>query len=121
MKRIVIFLIVMGCLVLLTPMSAQAKKLNKRDGVNMFEGHKETYYNLPMDKVLERADRNFGRHHKKWIRDDGCKMYGPFIIVAGAVDRYGEIVMTSLGEAIILDTGTFALKNPDQIDVAVDW
>ena len=117
MKRILILTVLMT-VIMTVPAEA---KLNKRDGVCYFEGHKETYYNLPMDRVLERADRNFGRHHRKWIRDDGCKMYGPFIIAAGAVERYGEIVNTSLGEAIILDSGAFALNNPEQLDIAVTW
>lgn len=121
MKRLGVRLGVMTIVItflLQVPVSA---KLTKSGGVNYYEGHKETWYNLSMDRVLERADRNFGKHHKRWIRDDGAKMYGPYIIAAGAVDRYGEIIGTSLGEAIILDTGAFALDNPTQIDVAVNW
>lgn len=103
------------------PTIAQAKKLNKRDGVNYYNGIKETYYNLPMDRVLERADRNFGSHHKRWVNEDGCKMYGPYIICAGPVEMYGEIVETSLGEGIILDTGAFCLENKNALDLAVTW
>lgn len=103
--------------------SVQAKKLNKRDGVNYYKGTKETYYNLNMKRIYERADRNFGSHHKKWIREDGVKCYGPYVIVAAPLDvyPYGSIIETSLGEGIVLDTGAFAETNKDQIDIAVDW
>lgn len=120
MTRKISYLIVMVCLVLLIPTTAHAK-LNKRDGVNYYKGTKETYYNLPMDRVLERADRNFGSHHKRWVNADGCKMYGPYIICAGPVEMYGEIVETSLGEGIILDTGAFCLENKHALDLATTW
>ena len=108
-------------LTLATPV--QAKKLKSYDGVNYFEGHKETYYNLSMNRIYSKADKNFGSHHKKWIRDDGVKMYGPYIVVAACFDihPYGSNVETSLGTGIVLDTGAFAISNPEQIDVAVSW
>ena len=123
MKKKWNFLILTACLVslmLATPIQA---KLNKRDGVNYYKGTKETYYNLNMKRIYERADRNFGSHHKKWIRDDGVKCYGPYVIVAAPLDvhPYGSIIETSLGEGIVLDTGAFAETNKDQIDIAVDW
>ena len=34
---------------------------------------------------------------------------------------YGEIVETSLGEAIILDTGAFCIENKKALDLAVTW
>lgn len=107
-------------LMLVTPIQA---KLNRRDGVNYYKGTKETYYNLNMKRIYERADRNFGSHHKKWIREDGVKCYGPYVIVAAPLDihPYGSIIETSLGEGIVLDTGAFAETNKDQIDIAVDW
>ena len=110
-----------GLLILIMAVPVQAGTLTKRGGVNYYKGVKETWYNLPMDRVLERADRNFGSHHKRWVREDGCKMYGPFIIAAGPVEKYGEIVETSLGEAIILDTGAFSLENKNALDIATAW
>ena len=123
MKKKWNFLILTACLVsliLTTPIQA---KLNRRDGVNYYKGTKETYYNLNMKRIYERADRNFGSHHKKWSRDDGVKCYGPYVIVAAPLDvhPYGSIIETSLGEGIVLDTGAFAETNKDQIDIAVDW
>lgn len=113
----------MVCLVLLIPTTAQAK-LNKRDGVNYYKGTKETYYNLPMERIYAKADANFGSHHKKWVRDDGVRMYGPYVVLAVPFDvyPYGTTdIPTSLGLGIALDTGAFAEVNKDQIDVAVTW
>ena len=114
----------MVCLVLLIPMTAQAK-LNKRNGVNYYKGTKETYYNLPMDRIFERADRNFGKHHKKWVREDGVKMYGPYVVLAVNYRKYPygtTDIPTSLGLGIALDTGAFATEdNLDQVDIAVNW
>ena len=33
----------------------------------------------------------------------------------------GSLVETSLGTAIVVDTGGFADSNPNQIDIAVNW
>lgn len=102
----------------------QAKQLNKRDGVNYYNGTKETYYNLNMSRIYAKADANFGRHHKKWVRDDGVKMYGPYVVLAVPFDvyPYGTTdIPTSLGPGIALDTGAFAQTNKNQIDIAVDW
>lgn len=112
----------MASWILATPI--QAKTLNKRDGVNYYKGTKETYYNLDMTRIYEKADRNFGRHHKKWTRSDGVKMYGPYIVLAVPFDvyPYGTTdIETSLGLGIALDTGAFAEENKNQVDVAVDW
>lgn len=97
--------------------------LNKRDGVNYNEnGNKETYYNLPMSRVVQNAKDN-GLEGDYWVRDDGVKMFGDYVIVAANQDNYayGTTVETSLGTAIVLDTGSFAEANPEQFDVAVDW
>ena len=121
--KVISCLIVMVCLVLLIPMTAQAK-LNKRDGVNYFGQQKETYYNLSMKRIYERADADFGSHHKKWTREDGCKMCGPYIICAAdwRIHPYGSNVESSLGTCIVLDTGGFASGEPTyQIDIAVNW
>ena len=111
-------------LILAAPVQAKANKLNKRDGVFYFKGQKETFYNLDMSRIYAKADKNFGTWHKKWIRDDGVKMYGPYVVLAVPFDvyPYGTTdIETSLGLGIALDTGTFAETNKNQIDVAVDW
>ena len=85
-----------------------------------FNGHMETWYNLPMERVTAKAYEN-GIQGERWDRADGCKMIGKFIICAGAEDRYGEVVETSRGLGMILDTGEFSKKDPTAIDMAVTW
>ena len=85
-----------------------------------YNNHDETWYNLPMNNIVEKAQIN-GINDEYWERKDGCKMYGKYILCAGAIDRYGEIVETSRGLGIILDTGDFAKEDPEAIDLAVTW
>lgn len=82
--------------------------------------HFETYYNLSMNKVVQRA-QDRGIPGEYWEADNGCKMLGEFIICAGATKRYGEIIETSLGPGIIIDTGDFAKTEPTTIDIATTW
>jgi hypothetical protein len=95
--------------------------LTAAKGVNNFMGHKETWYNLNMDKVIQRTDEALGATDLYHIREDGIKMYGPWVICAGhkSVPRY-TLVETSKGTGIILDYHTV---NEDKtlIDIATDW
>ena len=96
--------------------------LTQQKGVNMFNGHRETYYNLPMGKVCSIAtDRGIEGNY--WEREDGAKMFGQYVIVATnwSLHPYGSIVETSLGEGIVLDTGTFINTYPEDYDLAVTW
>lgn len=110
---------------LMINMLLAATILTARRGVNYFEGQKETYYNLNMDRIYAKADSNFGSHHKKWVREDGVKMYGPYVVLAVNFRKYPygtTDIPTSLGLGIALDTGAFATEdNLDQVDVAVTW
>ena len=96
--------------------------LTKSGGVNYYGEQKETYYNLNMNGVVNNA-QNAGIEGEYWVRDDGTKMYGDYIIVAAnqEVYPYGSTVETSLGTGIVLDTGGFAAGNPTQVDIATDW
>jgi septal ring factor EnvC (AmiA/AmiB activator) len=96
--------------------------LTPSGGVHNGPSGLETYYNLPMDGVIEQA-RNFGIEGEYWVRDDGVKMYGDYVILACNRDVHpmGTLVETSLGTGISLDTGGFAESNPTQCDVAVSW
>lgn len=88
--------------------------LTPSSGVNMFNGRKETYYNLDMSGVVANA-KNMGIEGDYWVRDDGVKMYGNYVIVAAQMDK-GTIIETSLGTGIVLDycpAGT--------IDIATTW
>ena len=96
--------------------------LTASKGVNYYGNQKETYYNLPMDGVISIA-KSQGIEGEYWVREDGCKMYGNYIIVAANLDTHhrGSLVETSLGTGIVLDTGGFAASNPNQVDIATDW
>lgn len=96
--------------------------LTASKGVNYYGNQKETYYNLNMDGVISIAQSQ-GIEGEYWIREDGCKMYGDYIIVAANLDTHprGSLVETSLGTGIVLDTGSFAESNPHHIDIATDW
>lgn len=88
--------------------------LTPSSGVNWFNGRKETYYNLNMSGVVANA-KNMGIEGDYWVRGDGVKMYGNYVIVAAQMDK-GTIIDTSLGAGIVLDwcpAGT--------IDIAVSW
>lgn len=104
-----------------TPVPAEGV-LTKSKGTVQFDGHKETYYNLPMDKVVSNAHKK-GIEGEYWVREDGAKMLGDYIMVAAdqKIHPYGSLVETSLGWGITVDTGTFILTNPQQIDIAVNW
>jgi hypothetical protein len=96
--------------------------LTARGGINYYFDQYETYYNLPMDGVIAIASAH-GIGGEYWVRSDGAKMLGEYIMLATNNDVYpiGTLVPTSLGMGISLDTGTFAARNPYQIDIAVDW
>lgn len=93
--------------------------LTAKAGRIAYGDHIETWYNLDMSKVIERSDKMIGLSDLYWIRDDGVKMYGPWVIVAAhqSKTRYSR-VQTSLGEGIILDTHT---TSPDVYDIATTW
>lgn len=101
---------------------ASTDGLTASGGVNYYGEQKETYYNLNMSRVVDNA-KNAGVEGEYWVRDDGVKMYGDKVIVAANQDLYpyGTTVDTSLGEGIVLDTGTFANSNPTQVDIATEW
>ena len=85
-----------------------------------YDGHQETWYNLPMSNVIERSDEAMGLSDMYWIRDDGVKMYAQWVICAAHPSkiRYSRI-QTSLGEGIILDT--HECSDTELIDIATTW
>lgn len=79
----------------------------------------ETYYDLPMRGVM-----GFCGQSSYTVRDDGAKVDPDgYVLVAAALDRYPRcsVVETSLGLGKVYDTGTFAVSNPEQFDLATDW
>ena len=96
--------------------------LTRSAGVVYGPSGKETYYNLNMSGVVSIL-QGMGVSGDYWVRDDGVKMYGDYVIAACAFDirPRGSLVETSLGTAICADTGGFAVNNPTQVDIAVNW
>jgi hypothetical protein len=64
-----------------------------------------------------------GNTDEYWIREDGCKMLGDYIMCAANLDvrPRGSLVESSLGTCIVCDTGGFAYSDPYQLDIAVNW
>lgn len=96
--------------------------LNAYLGAIIGPNGRETYYNLNMDGVLA-IMRRMGNTDKYWIRDDGVKMLGDYVMVAANLTLHprGSLVECSLGIGIVCDTGGFAKSNPTQLDIAVNW
>lgn len=94
--------------------SSSSGGLTQSSGVYYYGGRKETYYNLDMGNVILNAQA-LGIQGDYWIRNDGVKMYGDYVIVASQAKK-GTIIETSLGTGIVLDycpAGT--------IDIATNW
>ena len=67
--------------------------------------------------------RSIGNNDPYWIREDGVKMLGNYVMIAANLNirPRGSLVETSLGTGIVCDTGGFAEKDQTQIDIAVNW
>ena len=67
--------------------------------------------------------RGIGNNDQYWVRSDGVKMLGDYVMVAANLNirPRGSLVETSLGTGIVCDTGGFAAVNPTQLDIAVNW
>ena len=105
--------------------SWDGSKLTASKGVNYGPNGRETYYNLDMSGVVS-IMRGMGfseADYPYWVRDDGCKMLGDYIMVAANLNTFprGSLVECSLGTALVCDTGGFASSNPTQLDIAVTW
>ena len=103
----------------------EGTKLSTVIGRNHFNGHDETFYNLDMSLVVEyMREAGFSEdEYPYWVREDGCKMLGDYIIIASNLERYskGTLRETSLGMGIVCDTGTFAKTKPEDVDIATTW
>lgn len=98
--------------------------LSAEKGVNLGPTTKETWYNLDMTAVVERM-RSRGyteEEYPYYIRYDGVKCLGDYVIVAADLDIHprGTVVETSLGKGLVCDTGDFTSLG-DWFDIAVDW
>ena len=85
----------------------------------------ETYYNLYMGNCVNYM-RELGYSEEEypyWVRDDGAKMLGLYVMCAAnwKIRPKGTIIPTSLGDAIVVDTGEFVTDYPYNVDIATDW
>lgn len=97
--------------------------LTRQSGVFYGPSGKETYYNLNMSGVIS-IMRSMGNNDEYWIREDGCKMLGNYIMVAAdlSVHPRGSLVPTSLGMGIVCDTGGFVSNGSGvALDIATAW
>ena len=100
-------------------------QITKEIGGCMGPSGRETYYNLRMDNCVAYM-RDLGYSEEEypyWIRDDGAKMLGNYVMCAAnwKIRPKGTIIPTSLGDAIVVDTGEFVKDYPNGVDLAVDW
>lgn len=103
--------------------SWSGRVLNRTNGRINGPSGTETYYNLPMDAVIRNMRVNYGlteEEYPYWIRSDGVKMLGDYIMVAANLQAHprGSLVETSLGTGIVVDTGHLGANH---IDIAVNW
>ena len=98
---------------------------------NSFNGYyegpngKEFYYNIDAYGIIKLA-RSKGYDEESypyWVREDGCRMFGKYIICAVDYNKhsYGSIINTSLGKAICLDTGGLLIDGTRDVDILTDW
>ena len=110
---------------LVTPANDYDDRITKERGGYMGPSGRETYYNLNMSLcVAYMRDLGYDEiEYPYWIRDDGAKMLGNYVMCAAnwSIRPKGTIIPTSLGDAIVVDTGDFVLEYPNGVDLAVDW
>ena len=100
--------------------------LNPSSGSVTGPSGKETYYNLDMSVVVS-VMRSMGFNetdYPYWVRSDGAKMLGPYVMVAADLNAHpkGSVIDISLGKAIVADTGAFTTNGSGTaVDVAVTW
>ena len=99
--------------------------LNAGNGLIQGPSGTETYYNLPMSGVVAlMREMGFDEvNYPYWEREDGVKMFGPYVMCAANLEirPKGTIIQSSLGMAIVCDTGGFVEWDPERLDIAVNW
>lgn len=103
-------------------LSQSCRTLTRSSGRFHGPSGSETYYDLDMSGCI-RMMRRAGNTDPFWVREDGVKMLGPYVMCAAdlSVRPRGSIINTSLGKAIVVDTGAFASADPYAVDIAVSW
>lgn len=102
------------------------RALTKSKGAQIYvdthgTAHRETYYDLPMNIVINHC----GEGNSYSVRAaDGAKIdKDGYILVAANYHIYPRcsIVETSMGLGKVYDTGGFAMRHPHGFDLATDW
>ena len=113
--------IIAALLILYLLISGHGYKLTRDLGRISGKQNLETWYNLPMDNVVQiMRERGYSESDYPYcIREDGCKMLGDFIMIAADLNEYprGTVVYTTLGQGLVCDTG----EDLSGFDIAVDW
>lgn len=99
--------------------------LTRSGGIFDGPSGKETYYNLNMGGCVRiMRDKGYSLDdYPYWIRDDGAKMFGDYVMVAMDTNIYpkGTVVETSMGQAIVVDHCVAATWGTVAVDIAVNW
>ena len=99
-----------------------AAVLTAKLGTINYNGHRETWYDLDMSKVIAKTDKATGLNNLYNVREDGVKCYSKFVIVAADLDLHPRytFVETSLGTGVVLDSLGDA-EDRETIDIATTW
>lgn len=102
--------------------ASSGSTLTRSSGVCYGPSGRETYYNLPMDGCIYYMQQ-LGYNYSYWVRNDGCKMYGDYIMIAANTNAYpkGTILPTSLGMGMVCDHCEAAAWGISSIDIATTW
>lgn len=94
--------------------------LTAKLGTIQYGDHRETWYDLDMSRVIERANAYYDVDEDTYeVRSDGVKTYNGYVIVAADKSiPYGTVVETSRGIGIVLD---YHETDKDVYDLAVSW
>lgn len=98
--------------------------LTKSGGTNYGPRGKETWYNLKMGRCIDimRANGYSVEEYPYWVREDGAKMLGEYVMVAANTYIYekGTLLETSLGTGIVVDHCVRSTYDPG-VDICVTW
>ena len=96
--------------------------LTREGGIFYGPSGKETWYNLNMSTVVDNM-HCLGYEGEYWVRGDGVKMFGDYVMCAANLGKHprGSLLETSLGTAIVCDTGAFVWSSNVAVDIAVAW
>lgn len=113
-------------------LSGHNNNLTAKKGTVQGPNGKETYYHMDFKNLEHTLELHckFDPKCEMYKRSDGVMMWGvkggeSYVMCAANLSvpgrSRGSKLMTSLGPAIVIDTGTFASSNPGQLDICVSW